>query len=180
MTSTKNTLIAQRYAEALVDLAKEGKLTYEKISSDLNLVSETLHQSKDLEEFLTNPVASREDKKEIIQRVFSEDVDNLIVNFLKVLVDKDRFSAWNEILNEYKKSLDDINNISRINVTSAVEMTDEAKAKLKDKLESKLRKNVVLDLDVNSNIIAGLVIKIGDNIIDMSLKHKLEDLSKKI
>lgn len=178
MTNTKNTLIADRYSEALVELAKDGKLTYSKISTDLELIKSTLDQSKDLNDFLTNPIVSAENKKEIVNKVFVNEIDSLIINFLNILVDKNRFFVFSEILDAYKKSIDNINNISRINVTSAVAMSEEAKNKLKIKLETKLKKNVILDLDINSSIIAGLVIKIGDNVIDMSLKHKLEDLSK--
>lgn len=180
MTNTKDILIADRYSDALVEIAKDGKLTYTKISTDLELVKEILNQSKDLDEFLTNPLISVENKKEIIDKVFTNEIDVLILNFLKVLVDKNRFYVFGEVLDSYNKSLDNINNISRISVTSAVKMTEESKNKLKDKLETRLKKNVILDLNIDSNIIAGLIIKIGDNIVDMSLKHKLEDLSKNI
>lgn len=180
MAKNGNILISDRYAEALVELAKDGKMTFEKISSNLDLIREILSQSKDLNEFLTNPLISTNDKKEIIEKVFGKEVDVLIVNFLKVLTDKERFSLFEEIFESYNKLLDNINNISRIKVVSAVSMSDEAQKRLKIKLEKKLRKNVVLDMSVDSDIIAGLVIKIGDNIIDMSLKHKLEDLSKSI
>lgn len=180
MVNTKDTLIAERYSDALIEIAKEGKLAYSKISENLNMVSEILSQSKDLAEFLTNPLVSVEDKKEILEKVFSNEVDSLIINFLKLLVDKNRFFVFDEIVNSYNKSLDDINNISRIQVTSAVALNEDAKKRLKEKLENKLRLNVVLNLDINPEIIAGLVIKIGDNVIDMSLKNKLEDLSKNI
>lgn len=180
MTNTKQIIIAYRYSNALVSLAQEGKLTYDKIGTDLNLIKETLAQSKDLDECLTNPVISIEAKKEIIDKVFAKEVDALIINFLKVLVDKNRFDVFPEVLNSFNKALDDINNLSRVTVTSAVEMSEESKKKLKAKLEEKLKKNVALDLDINASIIGGLIIKIGDNIIDMSLKHKLEDLSKSI
>lgn len=180
MANSSNILVADRYADALVKLAQEGKLTFVKISTDLATIKDILNQSKDLDAFLTNPLTSIDDKKEIIEKVFSNEIDALIINFLKVLVDKNRFSAFGEIYDSYNKYLDNINNISRIKVTSAVAMSKEAESKLKEKLEAKLKKNVVLDLDIDSNIIAGLVIKIGDNIIDMSLKHKLEDLSKNI
>lgn len=180
MTNSKNILVADRYADALVKLAQEGKLTFVKINTDLATIKEILSQSKDLDSFLTNPLTSVDDKKEIIEKVFSSEIDALIVNFLKVLVDKNRFSAFTEIFDAYNKYLDNINNISRVKVISAVEMPKEAESRLKEKLEAKLKKNVVLDLDIDSNIIAGLVIKIGDNIIDMSLKHKLEDLNKNL
>ena len=178
--NTKDILIAERYADALVQIAREGKLTFEKISSDFSLIKEILKNSSDLDEFLTNPVVSIEKKKEIIDSVFQSEVDILVVNFLKVLIDKGRFSIFNEVLDAYNVALDSINNLSRVKVTSAVEMSTEAKDKLKIKLEEKLKKNVVFDLAVNADIIAGLVIQVGDNVIDMSLKHKLEDLSKNI
>lgn len=180
MTNTKNTLIADRYSDALVEIAKDGKLTYSKISTDLALVKEILNQSKDLDDFLINPLVSVENKKEVIDKVFAKEIDVLILNFLKVLVDKNRFFVFGEVLDSYNKSLDNINNISRVSVTSAVNMSEESKNKLKDKLETRLKKNVILDLNLDSSIIAGLIIKIGDNIVDMSLKHKLEDLSKNI
>lgn len=180
MVNTKDILIAQRYSDALASIAKEGKLTYDKISTDIGLIESTLSQSKDLNDFLINPLISVDDKKEVLDKVFSSEIDVLVLNLLKLLVDKNRFNIFNEIISSYKKLLDDINNISRINVVSAVEMSEESKNKLKIKLEEKLKKNVILDLSIDEAIIAGLVIKIGDNIIDMSLKHKLEDLSKSI
>lgn len=180
MTQTKNSIIANRYAEALVEIVNTGKLSYEKVSADMKVIENTLNQSLDLDEFLTNPLVSADDKKEIINKIFSNEVDTLIVNFLKVLVDKNRISAFREILVSYNELLDKINKLSRINVTSAVEMTEESKDRLKEKLEHKLQKQVVLDWEINSEIIAGLVIKMGDNIIDTSLRHKLDDLSKNI
>lgn len=178
--NTKNTIIAQRYADALVRIAKEGKLTFEKIGKDLNLIKEILAQSKDLREVLVNPVVSADDKKEILDKVFSGEIDVLVINLLKLLTDKNKFEVFDDVLEAFNKALDNINNIKRVSVTSAVTMSEDAKNRLKQKLEEKLKANVVLDLSINKDIIAGLVIKIDDNIIDMSLKHKLEDLSKNI
>lgn len=178
--NTKNTLIAQRYADALVRIARDGKLTFEKISKNLNLIKEILEQSKDLQAVLVNPVVSADDKKEIINKVFKNEIDVLIINFLKLLTDKNKFDIFEDVLEAYKKAIDSVNNIKKVSVTSAVTMPEDAKSRLKQKLEEKLKANVVLDLNINKDIIAGLVIKIDDNIIDMSLKHKLEDLSKSI
>ena len=87
-----------------------------------------------------NPLVSVEKKKEIVDNIFSKEIDTLIVNFIKVLVDKSRFGAFDEVLDAYNIALDNINNISRIHVTSAVQMSDDAKAKLKNKLETKLKR----------------------------------------
>lgn len=180
MANNGNILIAERYADALIKIAQDGKLTYGKINEDLAFIKNILEQSKDLDEFLQNPLVSIEDKKEIIDKVFTNEVDPIIINYLKVLVDKNRFFAFEDVFASYNNYLDKLNNISRIKVTSAVAMSEETKNKLKKKLEEKTKQNVVLDVDINKDIIAGLVIKIGDNVIDTSLRHKLEDLSKTI
>lgn len=177
---TKDILIANNYSNALINIAKEGKLSYEKIEADLGIIKKTLSQSKDLKQFMTNPRISQEDKKDILSQVFSNEIDPLVLNFLKILVDKNRFELVNEIVNSYKDELDTVQNISRVKVTSAVPLNPEEEQRLKEKLENKLSKSVVLEKTIDESIIAGLVIKISDNVIDMSLKHKLEDLSKNI
>lgn len=182
MTSTQNKyhLISKRYSDALVELEKTDVLSYEKISAGLLVVEETLSQSVDLSDFLNNPLISTEDKKEVIDKIFVDNIDPLMVNFLKVIVDKNRFSAINEITRTYKETLDKINNFSRVSVTSAVNLSEDVKDRLKHKLEEKLHKTVTLDWEIDSKIIAGLVIQMGDNVIDTSLKNKLDDLSKNI
>lgn len=180
MTNTKNTLIAERYADALISITEQGELTYSKISEELNLIRETLNQSKDLSEILVNPIISIENKKEILDKVFTGEINVLILNFLKVLIDKNRFDAFEDVFEFFNKSIDKINNLKRVQVTSAVAMSEDSRTKLQSKLEAKLHASVIIETEVNPEIVAGLVIKIEDNVIDMSLKHKLEDLSEKI
>lgn len=180
MANNGNTIIADRYSEALIQLAKDGQMSFVSISKDLNTIKEMISQSRDLYEFLITPLVSVEDKKEVIGKVFVDEIDTLILNFLKVLIDKNRFNAFDEIVSSFNKSLDDIDNISRVLVTSAVSMTEDAKNRLVEKLSSKMKKNVVIENDIDENILAGLVIKIGDNIIDTSLRHKLDSMKKNI
>src|SRR5574344_996091 len=180
MTNTKYNLIGERYADALVQMAQEGKMPYEKILQDITTIEEILRNSKDLDAFLKNPLTSINDKKDVINKVFSQEIDGLMLNFLKVLADENRIEAFDEIFSHFKSRLDKINNISRVNVISAIMVSENAKNRLKSKLEEKIHKTVTIDWAIDKSIIAGLVIKMGDNIIDTSLKHKLEDLSKAI
>ena len=173
-------LIADRYALALIEVGQEGDYNFEQISSDLKNVGEILSHSKDLDEFLTNPVISIEDKIEIVEKVFKSEVNPKMVNFLKLIVENGRFQAFSDVCVCFQSRLDKMNNIERVLVTSAVELNDDAKNKLKEKLESKMKKSVSFDWAINPEIIAGLVINMGDNIIDTSLKHKLDDMKKKI
>jgi len=176
----KHNIISKRYSDALVELIKSTDLSYDKIYSELIAIANTLSQSPDLNDFFMNPLISVEDKKDIIDEIFTNEINSLIVNFLKVLVDKDRFSAFEEITSTFKETVDKVNNISRVKVTSAVNLSEDSKNRLKNKLEEKMKKIVTLDWEINPEIIAGLVIQMGDNVIDTSLKNKLEDLSKTI
>ena len=149
MNNEKNTLIAKRYAESLLQFGKEEKMSYEDISKDLNNVKTILSASKELFDTLTNPLISNSDKEFVTEKVFAQDVNVLIKNFLKLLVEKDRFNLIYDIINIYGSLLDDINGIARIEVISAVELNDMEQGDIQAKLASKLKKQIVM-LDKNS------------------------------
>ena len=180
MTNTKNNLIAKRYADALIDLVKENNADFYGINSQLKDILSSLKDSAELSEFMSNPVISSEDKKEVISKLLADKVDTVIINFIKLLIEKERFSAFEDISDIFDAEVDKINNIKRVNVISAIEMNDELKNKLKEKLSQKLNKNIELATEVNPEIIAGLVIIIDDNVIDLSLEHKFEEMKKEM
>ena len=175
MNNENNILVAKRYAEALVEFGKSGKLSYVAVSSNMANIQHILSKSKDLYDTLVNPLISAEDKIELIDSVFVKDVDGLILNFLKILVEKDRFDLIDDINKVYNLLLDDINGIARVEVISAVELNDMEQGDIQAKLASKLKKQIVIKYNVDKSLIAGLVVKMGDNIIDMSVAHKLEE-----
>lgn len=178
MTNTKNNLIAKRYADALIDLVRDKDV--QNINSQLKSIKDSLKESSELSDFMSNPVISADDKKEVISKLLTNKVDNLLINFIKLLIEKDRFSTFEDISEIFDAEVDKINNIKRVNVISAIEMNDELKTQLKEKLSYKLNKNVELATEVNPQIIAGLVIKIDDNVIDLSLEHKFEEMKKEM
>lgn len=175
MNNEKDILVAKRYAEALVEFGKSEKLSYVSISTNLANVQHILSKSNDLYEILINPLVSVEDKIELINKVFINEVDGLILNFLKILVEKNRFDLIGDIVKVYNLLLDDINSIARVEVISAVELNDVEQADIQAKLASKLKKQIVIKYNVDKSVIAGLIVKMGDNIIDMSVAHKLEE-----
>lgn len=168
------------YADSLIQAGKDGAMKFDDILKDLNTINEITSQSKDLVQVMENPAIDDKTKYEIIDSVFSGQINNKIINFLKVLIDKKRFNELDNIIQAYSDELDKINNIKRVEVVSAVELTDEQIKKLTEKLQHKLQKNVIISREINKDIIGGLVIKIDDDVIDNSLKNKLESLSKNI
>ena len=169
-------LTAKRYSDALLELSQDS----DKIRKELEEIVDTLSSSQDLKDFMSNPVISIEDKKSVIEKIFAGKIDKTLLNFLKLLVYKDRFNLIDEILESYSKDVDKQKNIQKVSVISAIELDEELKSKLINKLAQKLNKNIELETQLDKDIIAGLVIKTEDNVIDMSLKHKFEEMKKEI
>ena len=171
---------AKNYADSLIKVGKDGVMTYEAILNDLNIVKEITSESDELVKVLENPSISINTKNEIIDSVFANQISDKTANFLKILIDKKRFNELDQIIQCYKNEVDDINNIKRVEVISAIELSDDRKQKLIDKLQTKLQKQVNVNWLLDDEIIGGLIIKIDDDVIDNSLKNKLESLSKNI
>lgn len=175
----ENKLVSERYAQALLELVSDN-LSKEDILKELLDITESVKGSGDLNKVMTSPVISDDEKKNVISKLFENTTNKVILNFLKLLVDKNRFSMLESITKEYKNEINRLNNLLSINVTSAIDLTADEKSAIKDKLSNILNKNIELEWATNPDIIAGLVFEVGDNIIDNSLRHKLQDLSRNI
>lgn len=175
----ENKLVSERYAQALLELVSDN-LSKEDILKELLDITESVKGSDDLNKVMTSPVISDDEKKNVISKLFENTTNKVILNFLKLLIDKNRFSMLESITKEYKNEINRLNNLLSINVTSAINLTEDEKSAIKDKLSNILNKNIELEWATNPDIIAGLVFEVGDNIIDNSLRHKLQDLSRNI
>lgn len=166
--------LAKRYAKALSEFDDR-----EQIYDDLKKASDKIAVTACLKYFLELPMADPEDKKIVMDEAF-EGVCRHTMNFLCLLADKNRISYIDAVVEELRKKLDEINNILRIEVFSAVELLEDEKLKLKEKLEKKLGCGVELDYTIDKNIVAGLVIKIGDQVIDDSLRSRFEAIKRQL
>ncbi len=180
MNNTNNQLIATRYAKSLIGLANEGGLNYGVLHQNLQNVKEILSLTSELYDTLCNPVISINDKEDLIGCIFANDTDETIRNFLKLLVKENRFNLIYEIIKIYDNMLDKINNISKVEVLSAIELDDNLKEQIKNKLGEILKKEIIVNYNTDKSIMAGLVYKMGDNIFDTSLKGKLDKFKKAI
>lgn len=181
MSNNKNILIAERYAQSLIDLGKNNDLSYVAIATDLAAIQLILNRSKDLYDALTNPLVNVEDKENIIDSVFVKDVDKLIINFLKLLVERNRFNLIYDVIAKFNLLLDDVNNVARVEVVSAVSLNENEKNIILEKLSQKISdKQISVKYSVDESIIAGLVFKLGDDVLDTSVSHRLEELQKSI
>lgn len=161
-------------------MVRDNVISFEDLSKDLATVSEILETSQDLRLTLENPTVSEEVKSQIVEEVFKNEVHPQVVSFLKVLIDKNRFSEFSQIKADYEIKLDDVNKIQAVEITSAVELSEEYRERILQKLSEKLQKNIRPNWKVDENIIAGLIYRINDNVIDTSIKSKLDKLNKNL
>ena len=173
-------LSAKNYSKALVEMVRDNVISFEDLSKDLATVSEILETSQDLRLTLENPTVSEAVKSQIVEEVFKNEVHPQVVSFLKVLIDKNRFSEFTQIKADYEIKLDDVNKIQSVEITSAVELSEEYRERILQKLGEKLQKNIRPNWKVDENIIAGLIYRINDNVIDTSIKSKLDKLNKNL
>ena len=180
MNNKNNISISRRYAKSLMELMIEGENNQQEIKNDLSNVKEILLSSPELNSVMTNPVVSAYDKEQIITSVFEKDTKDVTRNFLKLLVEKNRFNLIFQIIDAFNKMLDKINNLAQVSVIGAIELDDNSKEEIKNKLKEKLNKEINISYSVDNSIIAGLIYKIEDDVLDTSLKYKLEELKKEL
>lgn len=174
-----NEVIAKRWAKALMDLVcEDSSLAKDDVLRDLSLVADTINSSEELNSAISNPSISTDEKQIIICKLFQDKILTVVYNFIFALNLRKRLSLVNDIVVEFGKELDKINNLKHVSVTSAIELKDAKKEAIKGQIASKLNANVDINWGVDEDIIAGLVFNIDEVVIDNSIRHKLEDISK--
>lgn len=168
-------VVAQSYADALFSIAlEEGKLGLYK--EQLCDIQTQLQEHPDFMRVLTHPKIAKDEKKEVLANVFEKDIEHTVCNFLKLLIDKGRFQNLSDITKEFVKRYNKENNIVVAMVKSAKALQDKEIDRLQSMLEKKLNKKVEMRLFVDEDLIAGIRIKIGDQVLDNTAKNRMDAL----
>ena len=170
---------AKNYSEALFQIGSVQN-DVEKLYTQLKNITEILNSSSELKTFLESPLVSANDKKEIIYKVFGKDFDLQLINLMNLLADNKRFALLETVLNCFEKLYEQKNNISKISVISATEINENSKKRLETVLSQKTGKNIIPQYRIKEDIIGGIIIKINDKIIDLSLDKKIKNMERQI
>ena len=172
-------VIANRYAEALFQIGEEEKLTdmlYQELSEIVNLIK----VNQDLFSILKSPVISKKEKISLIDNIFEDKININIKNFLKILIEQDRISFISDISDSYKELLNEKNNILEGFVISAIPMKKEEIKELEEKLSEKYNKNVTLENKVDKSILGGVLVRLGNEEIDGTVKTHLDKMKEQL
>lgn len=171
--------VSSRYARALLDTSEKENISSE-IYANMQLVEKTLNDSHEFRIFTSSPVIQHWRKKEVYRAVFEGKIHTLALNFLLFLLDKKRGELILSIVTQFEIQYNEINKILPVEIISTIEMTDELKTKMVEKISLTSGKKVVPKFKTDAMLKGGALVKINDWIYDASVKHQLEILHKKL
>jgi ATP synthase F1 delta subunit len=170
--------IAQVYARALFEVAREqGKLDV--VREQLGQFADALSESADLRVFFFSPYFSTEEKKDGLHKAV-EGADPAIVNFLETLLERHRMPVIFRIRDTYGRLWDQENQLLPVEVTSAVELDEATVKSIGERIGEQTDQRVELTSKVDPAILGGIVLRVGNSILDASIKHRLDQLRKHV
>jgi ATP synthase F1 delta subunit len=170
--------IASVYARSLFEVAQEqDKL--DKIHDELGEFADALDGSRELQVFLFSPYFSTKEKSEGLDKAISG-ADETFVNFLKLLIEKHRMPVVFRVRAEFDKLWEEENRLLPVTVTSAVELPTATVKQIGDRIGEQTGQKIELSAKVEPDILGGIVVRVGNSIIDASIRARLEQLRKQV
>lgn len=170
--------IARVYAEALFDVAKE-KDRLDEIREQLEQFADAVHDDRDLQTFLFSPYFSSAEKRDGMDRAVSG-ADEELVNFIGLLAEKHRMPAIFRIRQTFEELYAEENKQLDVNVTSAIELNKDVIKQVGDEIEKQTGRKIELTATVDEDVLGGLVLRVGNVVLDASLRSKLEKMRREI
>jgi F-type H+-transporting ATPase subunit delta len=172
--------IARRYAKALLTIGKENDQA-EAYKEELRGVVKLLEENKELEQAISNPLYDAEGRKKVLELVVERlGLSKVMSSFLFLCFDKGRIQYLMDIYTFYEKLTDELANIVRADLVSAVELPEESIARIRAALAKKTGKEVRMEVSIDPALIGGAVTKIGDLVLDGSVRTQLMSLKESL
>ncbi len=170
-------LVGQRYALSLLQAADAAAENM--IRADFETISATLSESRQLQLMLRSPVVKSTDKAAVLRQVFAGKISPKTMQMLELLVRKGRGEFVSDVITEFNRLMDKRDGVIDVDVRSAVALDAAEQLDLAKKLEAMTGKKVRLHIAVQQDLIGGFTTRIGDTVIDGSIKQKLAQLRER-
>lgn len=165
--------VIEPYAEALMALAKDSNCL-DQFGEDASGIISVMAESDELSGLMLSPVFETEQKKAVIRQVFEGKIQPNMLNFLLLIVDRKRTAYLTGICKRYSELLRDIKQIVLAEVTSAVELDDGQRQSITEKVKAMTgAQSVEIESQVDSALMGGVIIKVGSQVVDASLRGQL-------
>ncbi|HWB54849.1 MAG TPA: ATP synthase F1 subunit delta [Tepidisphaeraceae bacterium] len=170
---------AYAYAQSLLDVANERKEA-EPVESDLQAMLQIIDENPLFKQFLADPAIKAEDRQGLLERVFQSRVVPIVWNFLKVLLHRDALPLFQQIAGAYEELLEQQLGKVEVDVTVAQRLSTEELENVRQRISTALKRDAVLHQYVDDSVIAGLVLRVGDTLIDGSVKAQLQSMKQQL
>ena len=171
--------IASRYAKALVELAIENNKVID-YQNQMKFVYSVIDSNKELIDFLKCYTVEDNAKKELIKKIFSDNVDFEVLHFIFLLIDKKRINYLVRICKEFNSECNEYRNILEGVIYSVDKLSEEMISKLEANITLKLNKNVELTNVIDPSILGGVKIVVNDTVFDNSVANRLQSLKQEL
>ena len=175
--------VANRYARALVDvvLEKPGELDTGRVAGDLRRLEEMVAESVDLRNILLSPAVPPARKRAVLSRLLEPmAVPAIVKNFIFVVVDRRRVPLLKLICQSYETLLDERQGVVRADVSSAMEISDAQRNRLREEIAKVTGKQVRCEFAVEDDLLGGALVRVGSSVYDGSLRGQLEALRHRL
>jgi F-type H+-transporting ATPase subunit delta len=170
--------IADVYARALFEVAKENDVL-DRVHDEVGEFADALGEDRNLQVFLFSPYFSSEEKKDGVRRIVS-DADERTLNFLELLAERHRMPALFRIRRSFDSMWADEKQLLPVIVTSAVELDEELVKSIGERIEEQTGREVDLSSDVDPDVLGGLQVRVGNMVLDATVRNRLEQLRKQV
>lgn len=173
-------LVSKTYGDALFELALEtNKLDV--MLEEVKSISVALCESEELTRLMNHPKIVKEEKIALIEEIFKGRVSDELVGLMRMIVEKDHYNEMQDVLVYFINQVKEYKNIGTAYVTSAVSLSEAQKAAVEKRLlETTKYVQFEMHFEVDADLIGGMVIRIGDRVVDSSIKTKLYDLTREL
>ena len=170
-------LVSKTYGDALFELAVEENRT-DSLMEEILMLQTVLKENQDFEKILEHPEISKQNKLQVIEDVFKGRISDALTGFLRIVVTKGRYKDLPDIFAYFIARVKEYRKIGVAQVTSAISLSDVQKQKIEKKLlDSTQYETMEIEYKVDESLIGGLLIRIGDRIVDSTIKHRLTSLT---
>jgi ATP synthase F1 delta subunit len=170
--------IAAVYARSLFEVASEQE-KLDEIRDQLGEFADALADSQELQVFFFSPYFSTEEKKQGLEKAVSG-ADPVLSNFLQLLIEKHRMPVIFRARRIYDGLWEEENRLLPVQVTSAIELDPEVVERIGERIAEQTGRKVELSADVQPDILGGIVVRVGNSILDASIRNRLEQLRKQV
>ena len=173
-------LISKTYGDALFELALEEDRIDDYVA-EVEAMLEIFRDNPELSKLLNHPKISKEEKITVVGQIFEGKISRELLGLINMIVEKDRNNAMEDIFSYFIDRVKEYKNIGVAKVTSAIELSDAQKSQVEKRLlETTGYVKFEISYDVDKDLIGGMVIRIGDRVVDSSIRTRLYELTKEL